>query len=825
MAPDDSHPSLLFYLAIAVPLFVLLFFLAGAIVLYRRIHRLVLSLQEREARLEAYELDALGASQQKGGVRGTQPDTPKAGSPRRLAATAAAAGGATTGRTSATSKFSSSRDVSDETGLLPYTSSSRRPPFAPSSSDGSRSFGGYSGGFGCAELARLEQGGGQDGEGCEGYEPMSTGNEETGTSGTEGKAGTGSKTGFAPLSQSQYTLTQTPPFGSARSTPFASPSRFSFNLSGSSGGPSPSSGNESSDAHASSGGGRTALNKRGERVLRRLSGAGETTGGRSRLSLIPSRRGTKEKEEEQEEDDPLLDPALRAPLQPTNKLRRTFGVGGGEETDEEQAEEGDAEKEETSRSPSGRRRPPRARKKALREEQLGEEEGTIVPPKPAAASELQPTDPTSPLPALTPSTLSASRSAAHTGPFPSTSPSPPQPVAPIPRHPLPPPLPASASFSRRSSPLPLSPSSLMGTPVVGSALDTEGTAPMPLGPFHFATETREEGGARSGRTSRVAPIESPGSREARSAYAAEDEGMDEGMDEGWQRMAFSTSSPPSFSSLSPEPAGAHYSSAGLYFSSAPSPSRPLGLPFRPPLSPPHTPPSPQPSFVPPARAPLPSPRSHDLTRDRSGPALSPAQRSSTKWSTLAEQGSAFATPCASSSLAVGGLPQQSSSTPTALHSRSSSGSVFTEHLSLSPPPVLRTHGTGLAKQLEQLARESEDEDKESLTERGRGGLPWLMEGRAVDSKGSLVSAHAAKRGGEEVGRGRMSWLTPTNPDPLSLAPSSSNTTDVSLASTDSGSRYPPTPRSPLAESVLAKHSAAACVAEKAGSAERAREGV
>ncbi|GAA5865109.1 hypothetical protein JCM8547_007715 [Rhodosporidiobolus lusitaniae] len=280
----------------------------------------------------------------------------------------------------------------------------------------------------------------------------------------------------------------------------------------------------------------------------------------------------------------------------------------------------------------------------------------------------------------------------------------------------------------------------------------------------------------------------------------------------------------------------HYDGAYLPSTFPPSPpSSPLQ--FRPP----------HPSRPPSSRRPPPSSSSsfspsstllHSALFHRS-PLVS---RTGTEWTSVAQQGSALSTPAGGTlDVLVGHGDETVVEQEERLgHDRNPSlasevGSIFTEHLDLAPRPLhLSSSGrksmtaTNLTDEPESLERfelqlrreqqaqeeaEQEEFDRLLLTQTGggrgmRGGLPWLMEGKEVDSKGSLVSAGvgigrvggrgeggsggveewrkgAVGRGGGGAG-GKGGWLKPTNPDPH--APSS-NGTEVSFATTTSASHY------------------------------------
>ncbi|GAA5887913.1 hypothetical protein JCM5296_001494 [Sporobolomyces johnsonii] len=136
-------------------------------------------------------------------------------------------------------------------------------------------------------------------------------------------------------------------------------------------------------------------------------------------------------------------------------------------------------------------------------------------------------------------------------------------------------------------------------------------------------------------------------------------------------------------------------------------------------------------------------------------------------------------------------------------------SIFLEHLTSSPPP----EGLDSVERPRTLAK---DESEELASRLGHGrdrwqgegetmlphpyerGLPWLMEGKRMDSKGSLVSDRPpGGGGGAGGGTGRLANLLPTNPD-SSCASSFDTTTTISHHSARrSGSPVESTRRGPL----------------------------
>ncbi|GAA5919847.1 hypothetical protein JCM1841_004015 [Sporobolomyces salmonicolor] len=139
--------------------------------------------------------------------------------------------------------------------------------------------------------------------------------------------------------------------------------------------------------------------------------------------------------------------------------------------------------------------------------------------------------------------------------------------------------------------------------------------------------------------------------------------------------------------------------------------------------------------------------------------------------------------------------------------QSPSASAFLEHLTSSLAP------DGL-ESVENRRPVAKDESEELISRPGHGrdswqgegeaqlphpyesGLPWLMEGKRTDSKGSLVSDRLlAGGGGAGGGKGGLASLVPTNPD--SYTSSFNTATTVSHRSSRSGSPVGSLRRSPL----------------------------
>ncbi|GAA5860854.1 hypothetical protein JCM1840_001987 [Sporobolomyces johnsonii] len=152
----------------------------------------------------------------------------------------------------------------------------------------------------------------------------------------------------------------------------------------------------------------------------------------------------------------------------------------------------------------------------------------------------------------------------------------------------------------------------------------------------------------------------------------------------------------------------------------------------------------------------------------------------------------------------------SSASPTSQQSNHSPpASIFLEHLTSSPP------ADGL-ESIERARTLAKDESEELASRLGHGHdgcqgegevqlphpyervLPWFMEGKRMDSKGSLVSDRPPAGGrGTGGGTGRLHNLLPTNPD-SSCASSFDTTTTISHHSARrSGSPVESTRRGPL----------------------------
>ncbi|GAA6033024.1 hypothetical protein JCM8097_000104 [Rhodosporidiobolus ruineniae] len=849
-------PSALLLLSILVPLLALLIGLFIALLVYRKIRRLVRRLEVRERNVAAVEPELGLVAPRSGEDAGGRKTSAAAGRSRVQEVT-----GETTGE-SDHSRLSQQRRPRKLTRPRPQSrSSTALPPIAarPPLSHRTTPSGSYettalaSDSISLTELAKLEE----EGEGGEvdwsRYEPMSAEEVTTDTGEVSGSsAGTGKKASTFSRSSASFHLassqSHTPPSrASAHSSPYATHSSRTSRTFFSPFRPShPSHPSEdSSDALPSSGTDdrsqhRTALNARGERVLRRGSrsswrrDSGAEPGGSSGSGFNANVRALKDKANSvrrnsiplQDEPGALLPGEVAPPPPPrAKKVRTRFGVGDGEESvdgAEEEGEEGADGDVDESDSPEGQhvvgrgsrassRSPSKTRTGRRRPHPSRSAEATIVPPRSQQPS------PTSVRPPPRPRTGSAGAIALFSSSPPAEAEEALPSLAPLPSPALalaPPPT-ASQSISTSPSPSPglyYRPSPLAGTPLalspteVGSGQTTPSTSPgLVVRSSPVAQRYDGEGGL-------------PSLQEAAERAAGQ---LDE---EGSGGSVF-----PTFPSVAPL-----YSSADLY--SSPSTRQRVGQPkqqpaaFPPqalsalhahegfhlpstfPISPPPAPPrsplrrpihphAPLIARRSPSPCPLPSPSPAQPSRETSG---------GSRWgTTVAEQGSAYPTPRGSGGAggtgAAGGGNE--GAPPSGMHSRTpSSGSIFHEHLDFEPASPLTRRG--VVDEPEELAplrpREEEEEDEDDPLMRRSVGLPWLMEGKAVDSKGSLVSdLEGRRRSLREVlqaeGTGRGGWLKPTNPD--SLAPSSltgSNPpTEVSLASSvsacsaaSSGSHYP-----------------------------------
>ncbi|GAA5974324.1 hypothetical protein JCM11641_006737 [Rhodosporidiobolus odoratus] len=878
--------STLLNLAIAVPLLSLAIFALAALFLYRRIRTLSADLTAREQRLQALEAAYLRHTEQPSAISLRTLDS-KDSSTKNASRFATGTGPIATVREVPSESDDStcppvvrSRTTSRQAKPLPASSSSFASPT-------------YKGAFGIAELARMEQGvhNGSTVVDWGRYEPMSA--EEPASTDTGDISGTSSKTKGRNSPYSRPASSLPPPhdyppslpFGSCRSTPFsnsnaASRSRFFFN-------PSPgNSGGESSDS-------RTTFTSRGSRVLRK-----PTKSAKKRSIRVPTEdssevKGIKDRLRPLRRNSSLQPDGLAmpssspdtpvSPVYRTRKLKRTFGVGDGEETEDEPEEEvagedgeegaDDADESDSlmrdtvevdmrdvsTRLPGWRRAPP-----------TRSAEATIVPAFSAPPS----------APPSLPRSVSRSHDPVRHAVAGSRCTPMPVPAIPPPRPPssdvshmerlvTPPPIPGTAS--------PFRPSPLARTPLALSPAYSDQTTPSasPAAALQgISTSTRPErpGLQRANRVSRsgtsgMSSHFSPGVGEQAAEPA----------------MTFSTtpvvggeptSSPNSLNDSQPSSSG-FYSSADLYSNSGqppllppPTPSVPppkspssspppaadalafvVGFdPFRFPLSPPTSPerlstvaplravrphaaspPPPSPASAPSS---LPHARQHSHAHlpsaaepTRPGSQAYTANRSETNGTTHAEQGSAMQSRSASGGecqgedkVGEGGRSLNGSILSEMLdelegfHGASKGGeqvgqmllSRAVENVLLREPERISVRE---GEEGEERMDAAEEEKEEASTSEmaafatGRGGLPWWMEmqGRARDSKGSLVSdperVGRLKRAGlgvqavEAGGGPRESWLKPTNPD--SLPPSSYPSTKVSLAS--SGSHYPPTP--------------------------------
>ncbi|GAA6010936.1 hypothetical protein JCM10207_003999 [Rhodosporidiobolus poonsookiae] len=805
--------SLLAALALACALVALLTTLAVVLWSHRRLARLSRRLEHRERHLAALErvvglsgLSGLGAQVERGdGVKmrvlelGREQERVRRSEETQTSEVKVSTETATSSRQSnlASVPYASHTSSNDP------SRQARRPPLAPSSSSYSYTAAGHSssvdeGPIALADLARLEQGG--ESLDWSRYEPMSA-EEPSSTGGgrgtqTEGESsnGTGRGTRTSRFTRSSASIppadSPSQPHLAARLTPSGT-SRSPFSLT-----PSRSplySSASDSDAYNSSGpgGGWTAVSRTGRRVLRRQSvregrpplrpvsqptdsstSAGTASGGGGgglKRTLKSLKRRSRRPTLLDAESDPasaLLKglEQLEPPLPGTQsrpysvkRVRGSFGVGEGEETDADDEGDGDGVGRWTSTKGERPRLP-----------QKGDEGEKTLKPSPSRAS------------------LAISDSVA-------------------PRSPLRPPMVPRTSSAFRPSPLATTPLAL--SPSSGSDQTTPSSSPL-LQREVLRRPSLPAQAAVLAATSRLAPptpLALPPPTE----------------------MAFAT----------PPPPATLYSSADLYSSTprsptlSPSPAlllQPDALPPSPPASPPATlkraPPR---RLRKPPRAP--PPRSRPASPP-AGPSRSPTTQ--TNWTVVAQQGSADAAPTPlpyspgratplsrlSALDSSTSAPVSRTSTPAparapahapAMHSRSTSasGSVFHEHLTDSPPAcatasALALASTGAGSELatplagplaaladllgggpeeEELVRGAAggvggEAEMESLRGSTRGGLPWLMEGKAVDSSGSLVSGPKRGLGRAEVGAGRAevgaageAWLKPTNPDPCTAS--------------------------------------------------------
>ncbi|GAA5895902.1 hypothetical protein JCM6882_001407 [Rhodosporidiobolus microsporus] len=816
-------PSPLLYLAILVPLVCLAIGLLAAHLYYRRIRALVGELKRRgegglprlesggDEEVELREMEQGGMGEADGAKTAVRP----------------VGGSDESGAQGRSSRLSTSHDALRSRPPSSLSSDKHRRPFPASShSSADRS-------YRLADLAYLEEG--RDVVDWGQYEPMSaTEGEASGTTDTgevsASSGGTGRKASTFTRSSASlphpFEYDPSSPFGSphARSSPFTAPSsskdgrsrsRFSFFASASEG--------DSSDTRGGSAGGggttsdsRTTTNSRGERVLRRGSKRALRPPHAPETPSQPTRslRALKEKSRrslslKEELVEPVLPGAPPSPLR-VQKCRGTFGVGEGEDTDNDADESDSLAPAEGEEGEGGARRTRSRSSRRGRSRRTADEtikapvHSTISPPSPsfdAVASDPLVASPTSSSSSLTP---------------------------------------PSSSFAPSPSPLPglpgYRPSPLASTPLALSPASSDQTTPAASPPALLSLP----GGRR--RSSQGSPLASrgggataggglPSLGEAVAAQLEEKEGKSRG------RGSVSPQPPSSgaYSSadlytVGSQPSTSVQGNESLPVRSKEQPHDGFDLPSSFPPSPPASPPSHR-TFIPPtlpSRAPPafnPSPRphrpapvplhpspptaaAHPLVLRRHDHAPAPNRRDDSgetattglsRWTTVAQQGSGASTPFLLRS-GQGSLDQavvaieesqqqerggEGTYTPTQSyhsHSRSASGSIFHEHLDDARVPLVEEPvpfggavGTG--------AGDEEDETLLIPQSRYELGLPWLREGKGVDSKGSLVPL-----GG---GTGMEGGLKPTNPDPSLFAPSASSyaATDISASVYSRNSSY------------------------------------